>query len=180
MIKKRSPAQPSPPSSHPSNHPGQPQFFRPNIGPRVQNQPKSTQIRPTFRVVSGSPFVHLPKFHRFSASFFGAHLFCIAIWTHNTVVSSKLGKMLPRYAQIWFSKNGFWSVLGRHGSVWLENRCIRTQIALRTSFPKIRPRFWPNFGAIFCPWARDCQPQSRVQVSVHFRPKAYNCNGALL
>ena len=40
---------------------------------------------------------------------------------------------------------GIWAVLARHGSVWAENRCIRTQIALRTSFPKIRPRFWLNF-----------------------------------
>ena len=48
------------------------------------------------------------------------------------------------------TKLGIWAVLARHGSVWAENRCIRTQIALRTSFPKPRPRFRPNFWP--CLW----------------------------
>ena len=39
----------------------------PDIGPKVQNNPKSPQIQPSFRVDFGSPFVHIMKFHRFSA-----------------------------------------------------------------------------------------------------------------
>ena len=94
------------------------------------------QIQPSFRVNFGLLFVHLTKFHRRSESFFGAHLFSIAIWTHLCMVSTNMGKMLPRYTQILFAKNGIWAVLGCHGSVWAETRCIRTQIALWTSFPK--------------------------------------------
>ena len=52
----------------------------PNIGPKVQNHPKSSQIQCSFRVDFGLPFVHLTKFHRFSASFFGAHLFSFTIF----------------------------------------------------------------------------------------------------
>ena len=138
-----SPAQPSPAS--------QPQILKPNIGPKVQNHPKSLQIQPSFRVKIGSSFVHLTKFHRRSESFFGARLFSFTIWTHIPMVSMKLAKMCPTHTQSWFPQNEIWAVLGRHGSVWAENRCIRTQIALRTSFSKSRSRFWPNFVRAWAP-----------------------------
>ena len=72
-----------------------PQILRTNIGPKVQNHRKTYQIHFGFGIDLGSPFVHLTKFHRFSGSFFGAHLFSIAIWTHNTMVPMKLTKMCP-------------------------------------------------------------------------------------
>ena len=60
--------------------------LRVDIGPRVQNDFKSLQIQASFRVDFGSPFVHLTKFHRFSASFFGARLFILAISAPNSSI----------------------------------------------------------------------------------------------
>ena len=77
-----------------------PQTLRTNIGPKVRNHPKSTQIQLSFRVDLGSPFVHLTKIHRFSGSFFGAHLFSLAIRTHVSMVCTELPKMLPIYIKI--------------------------------------------------------------------------------
>ena len=50
-----------------------------NIGPKIQNDSKSHQIQPSFRVDFGSPFVHLTKVHRGSEHLIGARLFILAI-----------------------------------------------------------------------------------------------------
>ena len=52
-----------------------------NIGASLQKHRKPPQIQPSFQVDFGSPFVHLIKFHRLSASFFGARLFVFDIST---------------------------------------------------------------------------------------------------
>ena len=64
-----SPAQASR-ASQLTSQPAQPKVLRPIIGPKVQNHPNSAQLQPNFRVIFGSPFVHLTKFstvlHHFS------------------------------------------------------------------------------------------------------------------
>ena len=64
--------------------------LRVDIGPRVQNDPKSPQIQPSFRVDFGSPFVHLTRFHRGSESFSGARLFTIAILVPDSTMLLRL------------------------------------------------------------------------------------------
>ena len=117
---------------------------KPNIGPEVQNHPKSLQIQPGFWVKIGSPFVHMTKFHRFSGSFFGAHLSSIAIWTHLVMVSNKLDNMLPIYAQISFPKMQFglfWVVMAPFGLETGPNGSRNLMDHLWTSFGQVLVQF---------------------------------------
>ena len=127
-----------------------------DIGPEFQNHTKSLQIQPSFRDVLGSPFVHLTKFHRCSASFFGAHLFSIAI-----------GPICTRFPANWATCSQHTNIcqdlpkLGcpkmEFGLFWV----VMAQLGLKTaaSGPKSRsgPVFQksgPDFGPVFAPGAR--------------------------
>ena len=56
---------------------------------------KTPHFQTGFRVDLGSPFVHLTKFHRFSASFFGARLFILAISAPDSSILLQFDKNAP-------------------------------------------------------------------------------------
>ena len=125
----------------------------------TNGDPKTTRKLGWIWVDFGSPFVHLTKFHRFSASFFGAHLFSFAIWVHIRTVSSKMTKTFPTYTvhpdfpNVVFPKMKyglFWVAMAPFG---LETGSNEPKL-VQNPYGPLLDHFWTSFGPVWTSFVR--------------------------